>query len=300
MTTTKPVEYDVAIVGGSFSGMSAALQLARAHRPVVVFDAGKPRNRFAKTSYGYLSRDGEPPEEITRIAREQLLTYPTVTCRESEIQNITGEEGNFTLQEESGDEVKARLVILASGVVDQLPEIDGLQDRWGEAVFTCPYCHGYELNKGRIAVIATGEQSFDQAMMMPEWGEVTFLLNNVLELDDVQIRALEMKDVTVETSPIKRISGEATIELEDGKSLDFAGIALDTTVSISDLPSQLGCDIEEGTHGPKIKVDHKQATSVEGVFACGDVAKSIHNISFAVADGSLAGTAAHSQLLLTD
>lgn len=300
MATPNEDTYDVAIIGGSYAGMSAALQLVRAHRSVVVMDGGKPRNRFASKSYGYPSRDGESPSEVSRIAREQLLEYPTVTWREGDIEKIVGEEGDFTLRAESGDEVGARLVILAMGVEDQLPEVPGLRDRWGGAVFNCPYCHGYELNEGRIAVIATGEHSFEKAMLMPEWGEVTFFTNNAIELDDVRIRALDIKDVTVEQAPIQRISGEATIEHEDGTVREFDGIALETAVSISDLPAQIGCELEESVHGSIVKVDRKQATTVEGVFACGDLARSIHNITFAVADGSLAGTAAHSHLVQTD
>ncbi len=300
MTKTNSPEYDVAIVGGSYAGMAAALQLARAHRSIVVIDAGEPRNRFAEKSYGYLSRDGEGPGEISKIAREQLCAYPTVAWREGVIQDITGEEGDFTLQDESGDEVKARLVILATGVVDELPEIEGLQDRWGTTVFTCPYCHGFELNKGRIGVIATGDESLEHAMMLAEWGGATFFTNNTVELDDVQTRALDIKGIALERSRIERISGEATIEIEDGASLDFDGIALHTSVSISELPSKLGCELGENSHGPMVKVDQKQATTVDGVFACGDIARPIHNLSFAVADGSLAGTAAHSQLIQTD
>lgn len=293
-------EYDVAIVGGSYAGMAAAMQLARAHRSVCILDAGQPRNRFASKSHGFFTRDGAPPTALSKAGREQLEAYPTVTWREATVESIRGERDEFTVLDESGEAVTARIVILATGVTDHLPEIDGLQERWGDVAFNCPYCHGYELEKGGIAVIATGESSFDQAMMLPQWGKVTLFLNRVLELDDVQTRALEIKDIAIEESVIRQITDRATIELEDGTAPQFEGIAVATDISISDLVSQLGCELERDGGADYVKVGDDQATSVEGVFACGDLARTTHNIAFAVADGSMAGSSAHSLLLETD
>lgn len=293
-------DFDVAIIGGSYAGMAAALQLARAHRSVCILDAGLPRNRFASKAHGFLTRDGVSPKGLSRAGREQLEAYPTISWKEATVGSIRGERDEFTVLDESGEEVTTRLLILATGVTDHLPEIDGLQERWGDVVFNCPYCHGYELEKGRIAVIATEESSFDQAMMLPEWGQVTLFLNGVLELDEVQTRALEIKDVTIENTVIKRITNRATIELEDDRALEFNGIAVSTDVSISDLVSQLGCELEKDGGADYVKVGDDQATSVEGVFAGGDLARTTHNIPFAVADGSMAGSSAHSLLLETD
>lgn len=298
--TPHSTEHDVAIIGGSFAGMAAALQLARARRSIVIFDTGQPRNRTAEESRGFLTHDGSSPEHIINVAREQLNAYPTITWRKELVDGVSGSLDDFTVQDESGTETHARLVILATGVIDHLPQIEGLQERWGTVAFNCPYCHGYELNEGRIGVIATGDASFDQAMMLPEWGEVTLFLNDALQLDAVQTRALEIKNVKIESSPIQHIIGQATIELADGKSLEVDGIAISNSTSISDLPSKLGCEIDGEEGAELVKVDDMQATSVEGVFACGDIARPLHSITFAVASGSMAGTAAHKQLLHTD
>lgn len=298
--TTHSTDFEVAVIGGSYAGMAAALQLARARRSVVVIDAGQRRNRFAKESYGFLTHDGSSPDHIAQVAREQLSAYPTVTWREDMVESASGSIGEFNVRTQSGSEVNARLLVLASGVVDHLPEIEGLQDRWGGSVFSCPYCHGYELNQGRIAVIATGPLSFHQAQVLPEWGDVTFFLNDILKLDDVQERFLEIKDAEIEASSIERISGTATIELSNGESMEFDGIAVATSISMSELPSQLGCEMSDETPDAFVSVDDMQSTSVEGVFACGDIARSAHTIAFAVADGTLAGTAAHAKLMETD
>jgi thioredoxin reductase len=296
MTTSSP-EFDVAVIGGGYSGLAAALQLARARISVVVLDAGERRNRFAEASHGFLTHDGSSPDHIAQVAREQLVAYPNVSWRNALVERATGELGEFTLSVQGGDELTTRILILAMGVVDHLPEINGLQDRWGRSVFNCPYCHGFELEQGRVAVIATGPLSFDQALLMTEWGEVTFFTNDIFKPDDAQTRLAEIKGVEIEPSSIARITGTASLELSDGRTLEFTGIAVASSISISDLPSKLGCEMTDETPDHFVKVDEMQATSLPGVFACGDMARSSHNIPFAVADGSMAGTAAHGELI---
>ena len=176
---------DVAIVGGSYAGLSAALQLARARRSVVVVDAGARRNRFAESSHGFLSRDGEAPAAIAAHGREQLLAYPNVRFVEGTADTARRDGANLVVSVQ-GEKIVARRLILATGVVDELPSIPGLQERWGRAVFHCPYCHGYELGQGRIGVLATGEASFHQAMMLPDWGPTTLFANGAFEPDAAQ------------------------------------------------------------------------------------------------------------------
>lgn len=150
---------DVTIVGGSYAGLSAALQLARARRSVVVVDSGARRNRFADTSHGFLSRDGEAPAVIAAHGREQLMAYPNVRFVEGMADTVSRGGANLIVSIQ-GEKIAARRLILATGVIDELPSLPGLQERWGRAVFHCPYCHGYELGQGRIGVLATGENSF--------------------------------------------------------------------------------------------------------------------------------------------
>lgn len=161
--------HDVIIVGGSYSGMAAALQIARARKDVVVVNAGQRRNRFAKASHGFLGQDGRAPGTIADQARAQLLAYSTVTWVEGKAVAATAEDGQFRVTLETDEVRTARRLLLATGVVDHLPDIPGLQERWGRGVYQCPYCDGYELDQGHLGVPATNDFCLHQAMLIPEW-----------------------------------------------------------------------------------------------------------------------------------
>jgi thioredoxin reductase len=170
--------FDVIIIGGSYAGLSAALQLARAYRKILVIDGGKKRNRFATTSHGFLGQDGRTPEAIAADARAQLLAYDTVQWLDGFVETAEKNADGFAVRLADRNSLLAKRLILAIGVTDTLPDIPGLQERWGKAVFHCPYCHGYELGRGEIGVLAVSEGSLHHAMMLPDWGNTTLFLNN--------------------------------------------------------------------------------------------------------------------------
>jgi thioredoxin reductase len=291
------MNFDAAVVGGSFAGMSAALQLARARRHVAVFDSGLRRNRFAATSHGFLGQDGRAPEAIVADARAQLEAYPTVRWFDGAVTAVSGSSDAFELQTGTTTH-QARRIVLATGVADALPDIPGLAERWGRSVFHCPYCHGYELQQGRIAVIATSPVSLHQAQLLPEWGSVTFFLQGALSLGDDETRMLAARGVKVEMTPVVGIVDHARIVLADGRSESFDGVfTASRTAPASPLATQLGCEHEEGLLGPFVKTDAMKATTVPGVFACGDLARVAANVALAVGDGALAGTAVHASLV---
>ena len=291
-------KFDVIVVGGSYAGLSAALQLARARRRVLVVDAGRRRNRFAQHSHGFLTQDGSPAAAIAEQGRAQLLAYPTVAWASETVVAARIDDGNVQLTFEDGGVVTGRRLVLATGVVDTLPPVDGLAERWGRSVFHCPYCHGYELDEGAIGVLATGPLSMHHALMLPDWGAVTFFLNGQFAPDDVQRAALASRGVTVETVPVARIDGVADVVLADGRRLPMAGLFVATRTHIaSPLAGQLGCAMEDGPVGAFVQTDAQKATSVPGVFSCGDMARPAGNVAFAVADGAMAGVAAHRSLI---
>lgn len=289
--------FDVAIVGGSFAGLSAALPLARTRRRIAIFDSGLRRNRFATTSHGFLAQDGRPPEAILADARDQLAAYPNVQWFEHAVTEITGSLDAFVVQAGSAPQL-ARRIILATGVKDSLPAIPGLSERWGRTVFHCPYCHGHELQQGRIGVIATSPASLHQAQLLTEWGSVTFFLNGALSLDQDEERMLAVRGVRVNATPISGIADQARIMLADGRGESFSGLfVVSRTSPASPLAAQLGCANEDGLQGPFVRTDEKRATSVPGVFACGDLARAAGNVAMAVGDGAQAATAAHASLV---
>lgn len=288
--------HDALIVGGSFAGISAALQLARARRRIAVVDAGRRRNRFADASHGFLGQDGRAPGDIVREARAQLAAYPNVSWHEG-LAAAARRQGEGFEVDVGGATLRARRLVLATGVVDELPPVEGLAERWGRTVFHCPYCHGYELNEGAIGVLASSPLSMHHALMLPDWGPTTFLLNGAFEPDEEQTRALAARGVAVETVPVARITDAMTVELVDGRRLPLAGLFTATrTRMASPLAEQLGCEFEQGPAGPYLRRTMME-TTVRGAFACGDAAMPFANVAIAVGDGAMTGAATHRSLI---
>ncbi|WFE76597.1 NAD(P)/FAD-dependent oxidoreductase [Roseinatronobacter sp. S2] len=293
--------HDVIVIGGSYAGMAAALQLARARRKVLVIDAGHRRNRFASHSHGFLGQDGVDPARIWADARAQLDVYPTLHWVEGNANAISGRKGQFEVLTTRNEEFSGQRVLLATGVSDQLPDIAGLHERWGVSVFHCPYCHGFELDQGHIGVIASAPMSMHQAQLLPEWGKVTFLTNNVLTLDAAQRSDLGRRGVTIEETQIMQVTGNADVELRDGRCLSFAGLFIATrTTPASPLAEAAGCTLTESPMGTQIMTSESKETSIPGIFACGDVARAPHSVSLAVGDGAWAGAQLHRSLVWAD
>lgn len=295
--------YDVIVIGGSYAGLSAALQLGRARRSVLVLDAGRRRNRFARHAHGFLGQDGESPDSIAARGRANVLAYSTVVLREATVDGIRSVPGGFVVRA-GADEQRSRRLILATGVVDQLPAVPGLGERWGQTVFHCPYCHGYELGRGRLGVLATGPLAMHSAALVAEWaapGQLTLFLNGAFEPDAEQLAELAARGIRLEREPVARVEGDApavVLQLRDGRATPLDGLfVLPRTELANPFAEELGCELELGPMGPFYRVDATKETSVPGVFACGDVAVAAGAISIAVADGVLAGVSAHRSLV---
>jgi thioredoxin reductase len=287
--------YDVIVIGGSYAGMAAALQLLRARRSVLIIDAGKRRNRAAAHSHGLLTRDGEDPAEIARIGREQLAAYPTLTWIDGTATKAETAVDGFAVTTEDGTRHEARRLIFAVGVSDTLPAIDGLEERFGRSVFLCPYCHGYEMNMGRIGVIAVTPQQVQHASLLKEWGEVTILTSDAFHVEKAE---LEAQGFTVETGAIERLEGEADVRLADGRLLEFAGIfTAARNAPSTPLAEALGCGLTETPFGMHILTRPDKQTTIPGVFACGDAGMVPHSLSLAIGDGAMAGAGTHRSLV---
>lgn len=298
------MDYDVVVVGGSYAGLSAALQLGRARQRVLVVDGGQRRNRFATHSHGFLTQDGTPAAEIAAIGKAQLLAYPTASWLDGQVVAAEGEAGAFRLRLASGEAIQARRLILALGLRDDLPALPGLAERWGQSVFHCPYCHGYELNQGPIGVLAFSHLALHQALLVPDWGPTTCFLNGSLGPNDAELAQLERRRVMLvdgdlgglEDGPSPELPVQ--VRLTDGRVFPFAGLFTAAPLRPSSpLAENLGCAMEESPLGPLVRCDPMKATSVRGVFACGDLAKAPSTVAQAVADGAMAGAGAHRSLL---
>lgn len=289
---------DAIVIGGSYAGLSAALQLARTRRRIAVIDAGLRRNRFAASSHGFLGQDGRPPEAIHADARSQLLAYPTVQWVQATADAAAREHGQHFKVTTAAGTLHARRLLLATGVADELPPLPGLSERWGRSVFHCPYCHGYELDRGRIGVLAWSPMALHHALLLPDWGTVTLFLNDAFTPDAAQQAALVERGTTLVAGRVARIDGHATVELHDGRRFEMDGLFTATTTRMaSPIADQLGCAFDAGPIGPVIQRSALLETSVAGVFACGDAARPFGNVATAVGDGAMAGASLHRSLI---
>lgn len=294
------MNYEVVIIGGSYAGMSAGMQLARARRSVLVIDAGLRRNRYAAASHGFLTQDGKPPEAIAAEGRSQLLAYSTVQWLDAQAREAQRTDGGFVVSLEGAPSVTGQRIIIATGVIDQLPNLPGLAERWGRHVFHCPYCHGYELQQGRIGVLASSALSMHHALMLPDWGETTLFLNGSFVPDGDQQAALQARGVHVEEGLIERLAGETLdVVMKDGRVIALDGLfTMTRLLPGSPIAEQLGCQLDETPMGMQIRTDATKESSIPGVFACGDAARLAGNVALAVGDGVMAGAAAHRSLML--
>lgn len=294
--------YDALIVGGGFAGLSAAMPLARAAKKVCVLDSGQPRNRFAEASHGFFAQDGVAPLTLKAAGREKLAAYPTVDFVNDEAVMARHTRDGFLIETLRGEVLQARKLVLAYGVRDHLPDLPGLAERWGGTVLHCPYCHGYEFLNQPLGVLRVTPMSVHQALLISEWGPTTFFLNGEDLPDADALEQLNTRGVRIEPAPIATLEGEAEtldgVRLSDGRLVPLAALYVATrTEMTSPLATQLGCVVQDGMHGPLIVVDPLGQTSVPGVFAAGDLIRSMHNASFAAADGMMAGVAVHRSLV---
>ncbi|WP_278449600.1 NAD(P)/FAD-dependent oxidoreductase [Brevundimonas diminuta] len=296
-----PMPHDAVVIGGSYAGLSAALQLVRARRRVLVIDDNRPRNRFAARAHGVLSHDGRPGAEIAAAARAQVAAYPTAAFRMAEAVDISRIDGGFSVAFADGTNTTGRRLILAHGVEDVLPDIPGVKERWGRTALHCPWCHGYEIGGGPIGVLGRGDHAVAYATIVAEWGQVVLFMDPAgLSQDDA--RLLARRGVTVEPTPIERLEGEAPTltgaRLTDGRFIPLKAIFVGASVrQANGFAERLGCDMTDSPMGRIVKVDAQQQTSQPGVFAAGDLARPAGNITLATTDGMLAAHGAFRSLI---
>lgn len=298
------MHYDVIIIGGSFAGLSAAMQLARARRQVLLVDAARPRNRYAAHAHGFLGQDGVPPQEIVANARAQLARYPTVSFLDGEAIQALAQDGGFAVVIAGGEQVRGARLILATGMRDELPPLPGLQARWGQTVLHCPYCHGFEVAGEPLGVLAAHPMSVHQAMLLPDWGPTTYFTQGQFEPSPEDARHLAARGVRVERTPVVALRGDAPaltgVVLADGREVPLRALFVASRVHMaSPLAGQLGCEFDEGPLGPVIRVDDMKQTTVPGVFAAGDASTPMSNATLASASGVMAGVCAHRSLVMS-
>ncbi|MFE5818932.1 NAD(P)/FAD-dependent oxidoreductase [Streptomyces sp. NPDC056479] len=298
--------YEVIVVGGGAAGLSAALVLGRARRRTLVIDAGEPRNAPAAHMQGYLSRDGMSPAEFLAVGREEIARYGVELVQDRAV-DVTRDE-NFTVVLASGRSVRARRLVVATGLKDELPDVSGVAERFGKDVLHCPYCHGWEVRDQAFGVLATTTLSVHQALMVSQWSkDVTFFLHEVAEpdLSDEDLRRLAAAGVKVVPGAVAglvieedRLTG---VRLANGTvHAREALFVAPRAVPQNELLEQLDAEFQQTPFGAYPVVDPTGLTSVPGVWAVGNVMGFAEQVINAAAGGYRAGAFINGELLFAD
>ena len=282
--------YDVVIIGGGPAGLSAALALGRARKRVLLCDAGPRRNQAAARVHNFVTRDGTPPDEFRAVARAQLAAYPTVEVRDVGVDAVTGERGAFRVAL-GADAVEARRLLLCTGMIDELPPLDGLRELWGHAVFQCPYCHGWEIQDRAWGYLVRAGQAAHLvpfALQLRAWTDrVTVFTSGDLDLADDARRQLTAAGVGLELAPVRRLVARGhqleAIELADGAQVACDALFMHPPQRQVDLVRALGVALDADGF---VQVDPgTRATSVPGVSAAGDLTSRMQAAIVAAASG---------------
>lgn len=305
--------FDVIVVGGGPAGLSAALTLGRAIRPALLIDSGEYRNSRAETMHNFLTRDGTPLSEFRAVAHSQLKRYPTIETRNVTVDDARpwpdGEGFELTLGD--GSTAQARRLVLATGLADELPPIEGLAKLWGRGIYHCPYCHGYEAARGNpIAVLYNDGIMVDLALHLRRFSSDVVLCadGRGSELHETALTRLADNGVSIRYEKVVRLeSGGEKLEriiFESGEPLPRTALfAIGQFRQRSELPGKLGCRMLPDCC---VEVDDFQATSIPGVYAAGDMAHRpslampLPFVATATASGAIAAIAADKNLVATD
>ncbi len=300
---------DVLVVGAGPAGLSAALVLGRARRDVVVVDSGRPRNAAAASMQGYLSRDGFPPDELLAIGRSEVERYG-VRLVTGEVTALRRDGELFGAELASGDRLTARRVLVATGLQDALPALEGTSERWGRDVLHCPYCHGYEVRDRPVAVLGRGDPSVSvhYAQVVRQWSADVVLLRHTLdrltEADHEGLSARGIRVVDGEVVGLDVDDGQLVgVRLADGGTVAcgavFVGAATGTNPHDA-LLRDVGARFEEGPVTELPVADATGRTSVPGVWVAGNVADPTAQVVVAAGQGYAAGVAINGDLIDED
>jgi thioredoxin reductase len=296
--------YDVVIVGAGPAGLSAALILGRCRRSVLLCDTGRPRNAKSHALHGYLTRDGIPPAEFLAIGRRELAPYDTVTQRDVGVVNAECLPDNlFNVTLADGDVVTARKLLLATGVVDNVPEVEGIAELYGRSVFHCPYCDGWELRDQPIAIYGRGARALGLALELTAWSrDLVVVSDGPSEIDAAGRARLERHRIRLQEDRVASLTGRdgilEQIVFTSGESLARRAMFFTTGQSQqSELAIRLGCELnEKGT----VHTGRYEKTHLPGLFVAGDASRAVQWVIVAASEGAEAAFAINTDLLRED
>jgi thioredoxin reductase len=295
------MDVDVLIVGGGPAGLSAALVLGRCHRQVLICDDGKPQ--ASPAIHGLLGQEGKAPLEFLETARAELAKYPTVQSRATRVGAVRPVGDAFTFSCEDGTQGKSSKVLLASGILDELPAIAGVEQLYGISVHHCIYCDGYEYSGKAVAAYGRGDKGAELGLMMRHWMADVVVCSDGTEISEGLARKLREREIPVRTEKISRLIGDdgrlSEIAFESGPPLAREALFFATGChQASDLSRSLGCERDD--NGGVVTNPVTADSSVPGVYVAGDVSRDVLMVSIAIAEGAKAAVVINQAFLRRD
>jgi thioredoxin reductase len=296
------IDWDVIIVGAGPAGLSAALILGRCRRRVLVVDSNRPRNSASRALHGFLTRDGVPPKQLRRLARLQLAPYRTVALRSGEATRARRRVGGFEITLSDGSRHHCRKLLLATGVVDDVPNLEGLAALYGRSVFHCPYCDGWECRDKAIAVYGRSRNAVELAIKMKVWSNDLVVCTDGVLLPNVERQRAAAHGIAVRREPIERLVGSGgrlrRIVFAAGDDLEREAMFFSTGQRQgSDLAASLDCAF---TRKGAVRTGEYEATNIPGLFVAGDASRLVQLAIVAASEGAQAAFAINSQLIEED
>ena len=294
-------KYDVILVGGSYSGLAAAMALGRALKKVLIIDSGKPCNAQTPHSHNFLTQDGKAPAEIAFLGKQQVEKYATVTFFNGLATNGLKIENGFEIHVTSGEKFQASKLIFATGIKDEMPNIEGFSDCWGISMLHCPYCHGYEVRNEKTGILGNGEHGNELAKLISNWtDDLTLYTNGKSTLTKEQTEKLIKHQIKIVEKEIQKLEHQKgyvqNIIFKDGTKAEVKAMySRNSFEQHCTIPAALGCELNEDGY---IKVNPSQETNIDGVYACGDNVTRLRSVANSVAMGTAAGMMASKKMIL--
>ena len=297
------MQFDVLIVGGGPAGLSAALILGRCHRTVLLCDAGHQRNLRSHAIHGLLGREGRSPAAFLDEARAELSRYKSVSVRDTLVEGITPAAEGFEFVCTDGTAGRAAKVLLASGLVDELPEVAGIEPLYGISVHHCLYCDGFEYAGKPVAAYGKGDKGAELAIMMKHWISDVVACSDGTEVSAKAARKLKEYSIPLRSEPIRSLEGAdgelKSIQFENGKALARSGLFFSTGChQASDLSKILGC--KRNDKGGVVIDPETEESSVPGIYVAGDVSRDVLLVAVAIGEGAQAAVAINKAFLRRD
>lgn len=295
--------YDVIIVGAGPAGLSAALMLGRSRRRVLVCDTGRPRNARSRAMHGFLTRDGMSPREFLAIARQQLQRYDSVELRDVEVADaVCRSDSRFHVGLADGSSFISRKLLIATGVLDNLPDLPGFHDLYGISVFHCPYCDGWEVRDQPLAVYGRGARGLGLALEMTGWSrDLVLCTDGPGGIDADGLARLTRAKIAVREERVVGLEGRERLErivFASGDPLPRHALFFTTgQTQQSHLATALGCEFnDKGT----VRTGKYESTHLPGLYVAGDASRAVQWVIVAAAEGAEAAFAINQDLLEED